>query len=257
MIVALLIGFQVIAIIFLGSFARTDTASSGIISYHPLFTSSALICLAFTLIYAPYRKLSLYSIASILLVIGATAQTYLLFGTFWDSCFNGFEKTFNVDLSLIIRSLFASLTVLLTVLDFLGLFCYWQVYLIIAPVLSIGSSLCGSIIIRGLKVFDGGGGLLVFFYSGVCSLMIWAMIFRGKLPTSAVVMKKSFLNHAFGLIGLILLFINWPKFNSAGAFLSYVNVNTTTISISYLQNSALANTFLALCVSILIATFFS
>jgi hypothetical protein len=257
MVVALLIGFQVIAIIFIGSFSRTDTASSGITSYHPLFTSSALICLAFTLIYAPYRKLSLYSIASILLVIGATAQTYLLFGTFWDSCFNGFEKTFTVDISLIIRSLFASLTVLLTVLDFIGLFCYWQVYLIIAPILSIGSSLCGSILIRGLKVFDGGGGLLVFLYSGICSLVIWAMFIRGKFPIAAFVNKKSYINHTLGLIGLILLFINWPKFNSAGAFLSYLNVNTSTISIDYLQNSALANTFLALSVSVLIATFFS
>lgn len=184
--------------------------------------------------YIPFRKLSLFSLGSILLVVAVTIQTYFLFGTFWDSCFNGFSSTFTIDLTLVTRSLYSSLLVLLTALDFIGLFCYWQVYLIMAPIMTIGSSLCSALLIRGLKIFDGGGGLLVFLYSGICSIIIWALLIKDNIDSNKLIIKKSYVNQTLGLIGVILAFINWPKFNAAGALVSYFNVNTTSISIANL-----------------------
>jgi hypothetical protein len=32
----------------------------------------------------------------------------------------------------------------------------------------------------GLKIFDGGGGMSVFLFSGVVSLVIWVIAIRGK-----------------------------------------------------------------------------
>lgn len=122
--------------------------------------------------------------------------------------------------------------------------------------MAIGSALCGAILIRGLKIFDGGGGLLIFFYSGVCSLMIWLVLIKGQLPASLGSPKGSYIKSLLGMIGLILLLINWPKFNAAGALVSYFNVDTTTISVSYLQNSAITNTFMALAIAILLGFFF-
>jgi hypothetical protein len=131
--------------------------------------------------YSPFRKLTIFAFVSLLIVISVTAQTNILFGTLWDSCFNGFSSSFQITAILLLRSIFACLAILLTILDFVGLFDYWQVYLLIAPIMTIGYSLCSSIIIYGLKTFDGGGGVSIFLYSGVCSLMIWALCIRGKI----------------------------------------------------------------------------
>jgi ammonia channel protein AmtB len=257
MLTALLVGFQLIVTIFISIFARNDSSTSTITTYHPLYSNCAVLTLAFTLIYAPLRKLPLYSLASLLLTIGATVQSYLLLATFWDSCFQGFNSTFTVDTTLIVRCLFASLTVLLTALDFLGIFCYWQVYLIMSPIITFGSALTGAILIRGLKIFDGGGGLLVFLYSGVTSLVIWGMLIKDNIPPSVLTPRKSYLNHTLGLVGVTLLFINWPKYNAAGSLVSYINVDTASITTDILMNSAIVNTFLALSISTLLAFFFA
>jgi hypothetical protein len=253
MVVALLIGFELLALLFFGVFARSDATSSLIGSYGSLFNNCSMLLLAFTLMYAPFRKFSLFALGSLLLAVVVTVQTYFLFATFWDSCFNGFSTTFTIDLTLITRSLHASLMVLLTALDFLGLFCYWQIYLILAPLLTIGASLCGAILIHGLKVFDGGSGLLVFLYSGVCSLIIWAILVRGKENLDRVTARESYHGQVLGIWGVVLAFINWPKFNAAGAAVSLINVDSTAIVVGDLQNSALANTLFSLSAGLLLA----
>jgi hypothetical protein len=139
--------------------------------------------------YSPFRKLSIFAFVSLLLVISIAAQTNILFGTFWDGCFNGFSSSFQITGNVLMRSAFACLSVLLTVLDFVGLFDYWQVYLLIAPIMTIGYSLCSAIIIYGLKTFDGGGGVGIFLYSGMCSLMIWALSIRGKIDSNRYIIK--------------------------------------------------------------------
>ena len=257
MVVALLIGFQLVALLFIGIFARTNSTSSVISSYNPLFNNCFVLILAFTLMYNPFRKFALFSLGSILIVAAVTIQTYFLFGTFWDSCFTGFNSTFTIDLTLITRSLYSTLLVLLTVMDFMGLFCYWQVYLIMAPIMTIGSSLCSAILIRGLKIFDGGGGLLLFFYSGICSLIIWIVLIKGNIDNDKLIIKKSYVSQTLRFIGLIIAFINWPKFNAAGALVSYFNVDTNSISVANLQGSAIGNTYLALSASVLLAFLFA
>ena len=143
----------------------------------------------------------------------------------------------------------------MTALDFIGLFCYWQAYLILAPVLTIGSSLCGAILLRGLKIFDGGSGMLVFLYSGVSSLIIWAILIRGKPHLEKLTIKRSYLNQVLGIIGMVVAFINWPKFNAAGALTSSFNIDKTNTTLAYLQNSAMTNTFMTLALSILVSYF--
>lgn len=139
--------------------------------------------------YSPFRKLSIFAFVSLILVISIAAQTNILFGTFWDSCFNGFSSSFQITGDLLLGSAFACLSVMLTVLDFVGLFDYWQIYLLIAPIMTIGYSLGSAIIIYGLKTFDGGGGVSIFLYSGMCSLMIWALSIRGKIDNKRYIIK--------------------------------------------------------------------
>ena len=50
--------------------------------------------------------------------------------------------------------------------------------------------------------------------------------------------------------------MNWPKFNAAGALVSHVNVDSNSVSIVSLQNSAIGNTLMGLSVSVLIAYIF-
>lgn len=218
--------FQAIAIIFIGIFARsTDTSITTTVNgtaNSTLISQSLILLLGFTLMYSPFRKLSIFSFVSLLIVISITAQTNILFGTLWDSCFNGFSSSFQITATLLIRSVFACLSILLTVLDFVGLFDYWQVYLLIAPIMTIGYSLNSSIIIYGLKTFDGGGGYCIFLYSGVFSLMIWVMCIRGKIENIRYQIKESYVNHMLGFIGVIISFINWPAFNMGGATVSSI-----------------------------------
>lgn len=96
MLTILVIVFELTAILFFGIFARSNSTTTTVTSYGPLVNNCAILLLAFTLMHAPYRKLSLFSLASLLIIVAATIQTYMLFGTFWDSCFNGFSSTFTI-----------------------------------------------------------------------------------------------------------------------------------------------------------------
>ena len=55
--------------------------------------------------------------------------------------------------------------------------------------MTIGSSLVSNIIFQGLGTYDGGFGVGVFLFSGVCSLLIWMLSIRGKI--SVLEHKKS------------------------------------------------------------------
>jgi len=89
--------FQAIALLFLGIFARTITIDTTTFSsYFPLIGDGFALLLAFTFMYSPFRKLSITSFGLLLVTIGVTVQTQLLFDAFWTSCFNGFSSTFSV-----------------------------------------------------------------------------------------------------------------------------------------------------------------
>ena len=70
---------------------------------------------------------------------------------------------------------------LITVLDFVGMFPYWQVYFAITTIMATGFGLVQGVVVDGLDTFDGGAGISVFLYSGVCSLMIWVICLRGQV----------------------------------------------------------------------------
>lgn len=204
--------------------------------------------------YSAFRKLTMFSFVNLIIVISIAAQTNILFGTFWDSCFNGFSSSFQITALLLIKTVFSCLSVLLTVLDFIGLFDYWQIYLIIAPIMTIGYSLNSAIIIYGLKTFDGGGAFRVFLYSGIFSLMIWALCIRGKIDHDRYRIKESYVNKMLGFIGVAVSFFNWPVFNMAGANLTALVSASTTTS---LQNSSRSNTYLGLSAAILVSVLFA
>ena len=59
-------------------------------------------------------------------------------------------------------------------------------------------------------------------------------------------------------MGVVVALVNWPKFNMAGSVATTIlNVDTTTISIASLNNSALANTLLGLSTALLTSILFS
>lgn len=110
---------QVVYLIFIGAFMRASSVDVTNLSF---ITPCLSLLLAFTLMYSPYRKLSLFSLVLLLIVISVSIQTNILFGTFWDSCFAGFTTQKQISSTLITKSTFAALTVLITCLDFIGLF---------------------------------------------------------------------------------------------------------------------------------------
>jgi hypothetical protein len=65
-------------------------------------------------------------------------------------------------------------------LDYIGIFRYWQIYMLLVPVINILWSLNYAILRYGLKMFDGGCGMTVFLFAGVVSILIWIISVRQK-----------------------------------------------------------------------------
>jgi ammonia channel protein AmtB len=117
--------------------------------------------------------------------------------------------------------------------------------------MTIGYSLISAILIYGLKVYDGGGGLQIFLYSGICSLVIWVISLRGKTDIQKYRIKESYINHTLSFIGVVIAFISWPQFNAAGALIS--SINALSGAASSLISSASTNTYLGLSTAIIIS----
>ena len=96
MISVIVIAFEVVSVFFLAIFVRTNDTTSLSTTYFTLLSDSLALMLAFTLMYAPFRKLSIISLLTLLTILGITLQTSLLFTTFWSSCFNGFNANFQL-----------------------------------------------------------------------------------------------------------------------------------------------------------------
>jgi hypothetical protein len=84
----IIVVLQVLYLVFIAAFMRASSVDTTNLS---LIIPCLALLLAFTLMYTPYRKLSLFSLVMLLLVISVTIQTNILFGTFWDSCFTSFS----------------------------------------------------------------------------------------------------------------------------------------------------------------------
>jgi len=129
----------------------------------------------------PYRKLTLFSLILLLFITFLTIEANFMFVTFWNSCFTSFSNTVTISINLLTSSVFGALGVVITCLDFVGMFEYWQVFAIISIIMTIGYSLSSAVIVYGLDTYDGGCGVSVFLFSGMCSLMIWFLSIRGKI----------------------------------------------------------------------------
>lgn len=144
-------------------------------------TFGLVTILGFVLMSSTYRKLSLFSLVILVFISFFTIEVNTLFMTLWSSCFTSFSKEVTITKNLLVNSVYAALGVIITCMDFIGLFEYWQVFTLIAFIMTIGCSLCSAIGIYGLDTYDGGEASSVFLFSGMSSLMIWFMSVRGKI----------------------------------------------------------------------------
>lgn len=64
-------------------------------------------------------------------------------------------------------------------IDNIGIFRYWQIYMLLVPIINFGWSFNYAVLRYGLKIFDGGmaNG---FLYAGVASIVIWIFSVRSK-----------------------------------------------------------------------------
>lgn len=69
---------------------------------------------------------------------------------------------------------------LLITLDYIGIFRYWQIYMLLVPICNFMWSFNLSVLRYGLKMFDAGGGISVFLFAGVVSIVIWIVSVRQK-----------------------------------------------------------------------------
>lgn len=198
------------------------------------------------MVYAGRKLTSWISLANLLILIAINFQWNLLWFQFWKSCFSGFNVTFTVEPSLLINCISCSLCCLLSFSDFLGKIS-WNQLLFISLIQSIGFSLNSAVIIYGLKAFDGGGGIQIFFLSGLYSYSMWLLGFRPK----EISLKPTYTHHSlvFSIIGLVLIIYGWPYFNAGGALLSQsISVSET---LAQMTSCAIINTRLTLSAAVL------
>lgn len=74
----------------------------------------------------------------------------------------------------------AIFTIILICIDYIGIFRYWQIYMIIVPVVNFGWSFNYYVLRYGLQIFDGCGGLTIFAFSGVVTIAMWVVSVRGN-----------------------------------------------------------------------------
>jgi hypothetical protein len=74
----------------------------------------------------------------------------------------------------------AVFVVLLVCLDFVGIFKYWEIYMMIVLFVGFGWSFISALFRYVLKIFDGEGGMSVFLFSGVVTVVIWWIAVRGR-----------------------------------------------------------------------------
>lgn len=89
----ILLIIQFVILIFIGGFARTTqilTPSS------TFLTQNLLFIFAWTLMNSPYKRLTLFSITVMLIIIAVTFESNLLFGRFWYSVFNSFQASYEL-----------------------------------------------------------------------------------------------------------------------------------------------------------------
>ena len=115
--------------------------------------------------------------------------------------------------------------------------------------MSVGYSLVSAVIVYGLDTYDGGGGLTVFLFSGVCSLVIWFMSVRGRIHILCHKKSESYHNYTFSFIGVVISLISWPILNMGGSLITLLNTDLTDATT--LMYSAYTNTFLGLSTAIL------
>ena len=244
--------FECLMIIFFGAFVRLDTSSLSSIDY---FSGSLVFLLGimvfnlgFAMIFAAQKMLSWSSIGNLLVILAINFQWNLLWFQLWKSCFNGFSVTFNVTSTLLINCIACSLCCLLSFTDFLGKLS-WRQVMIVSLIESIGFSLNSAIISYGLKAFDGGGGIQLFFLSGVYSYSIWFIGFKLK---DMLISKPVYTYPGFtmGIIGLLLVIYGWPSFNSGGSLISQT-ISTTTAAQSIMSQCAFVNTLLTLSAAVI------
>lgn len=102
----------------------------------------------------------------------------------------------------------------------------------------------------GLKAFDGGGGIQIFFLSGLYSYAMWVVGFKFKdipLPKT----PHTYNGTTFSIIGLLLILYGWPSFNAGGSLLSQ-SIADTAARIPMTQ-CAYINTILTLSAAVLSA----
>ena len=120
----------------------------------------------------------------------------------------------------------------------------------ISLIQSVGFSLNSAVITYGLKAFDGGGGMQIFFLSGIYSYAMWFIGFKFKeiaLPKQTY----TYPGITFSIIGLLLILYGWPSFNAGGSLLSQSIASADAQST--MSHCAYVNTILTLSAAVLSA----
>lgn len=74
-------------------------------------------------------------------------------------------------------------TILLILIDYIGIFRYWQIYVILPIIIDFGWAFNYCIIKYGLIIMDGCAGLSIYLFAGVCSIGLWIVAVRGNPNT--------------------------------------------------------------------------
>ena len=135
-------------------------------------------------------------------------------------------------------------------MDFIGIFRYWQIFFFIGIISTFGYALNAAILLYALDIFDIGGGLRVFAFSGMTTILIWALSVRAKTNVNWHKIEEQYPGQTVSLFGLIGCFIAWPIFNQSGGFLASFNTNLGDMSQTMLENCGYFNSIIGLSIGL-------
>ena len=155
-----------------------------------------------------------------------------------------------------IEATYAQLAISLIIMDFIGIFRYWQIFFFIGIISAFGYALNSAILLYALDIFDIGGGLRIFAFSGVTTILIWAIAVRTKTKVNWHQVEEHYPGQTVSLFGLIGCFIAWPVFNQSGGFISSHNLNLGDTTQVMLENCGYFNSIVGLSIGLVLGFIF-
>ena len=220
----LIIGFIEIVIIIILAFLfyyKIKFKENDILNYNYglLRDMNIMVFIGFGMLHSILRRNSWISITINMLIIAFSVQFALFFNFLWKKAFKEDWLDENFDFIYLMKAIFISSSVLITLGCLLGKLSIIQ-YIILAIFETVLCSLNYQLCQEKLKIIDFGGALYIHTFGAIFGIAASTVLFcsskiKASFKNFSHLNKSNYFSNLTSFLGMIFLFCYFPSFNSA------------------------------------------